>query len=230
MKLGQLYKLLCIFWKCLVKSLFGLGVLSLFMTGSYGKLKATFPMLSKSLFINYFETYSKTQLSSTCVSSSFDKIVILKFIWESDSVTHWYLLVLWFDPASSVCMIQDFIDVHGPKRQKPKQCLLSAQPAGQQLGKSELCQANCLSVAMFTHLFHWKLHTVIPSKQVHQRDIAVVLLSVVNPLTIVFSAWYKTSLMYMVLKDKNQNSVCCQHSQQGNNWVRVNFAKQIVSQ
>ena len=74
--------------ECLVKSLFGLGVLSLFMTGSYGKLKATFPMLSKSLFINYFETYSKTQLSSTCVSSSFDKIVILKFIWESDSVTH----------------------------------------------------------------------------------------------------------------------------------------------
>ena len=46
-------------------------------------------MLSESLFINYFETYSKTQLSSTCVkSSSFDKIVILKFIWESDSVTH----------------------------------------------------------------------------------------------------------------------------------------------
>ena len=44
-------------------------------------------MLSKSLFINYFETYSKTQLSSTCVSSSFDKIVILKFIWESDKVS-----------------------------------------------------------------------------------------------------------------------------------------------
>ena len=45
-------------------------------------------MLSESLFINYFETYSKTQLNSTCVKSSSFEIVILKFIWESDSVTH----------------------------------------------------------------------------------------------------------------------------------------------